>query len=531
MKTLHQFILTVCLLATISSTAQVPLYSSYPSATATVYLDFDGHRVNGTSWNSMGPIDCGPSNLTTTQVTEIFNRVAEDYRPFNINITTDSTKYWAAPSNKRMRVILTISSSWYGAAGGVSFLSSFNWADNTPCFVFTALLGYSSKKSAEAASHEIGHTLGLNHQSSYDANCVKTAEYNPGSGSGEIGWAPIMGNSYSRNLTLWHNGSNPYGCSNLQDDLGTMTSGAYGFGFRTDDHSNTNTLATTLNFSNNQFSADGVIEIMTDKDVFKFTMPSQGIFQLDATPFSIASANAGSNLDMQVEILNNSMVVLGTYNPGNFLNTTIDTLLPAGTYYLRIQGRGNTYAPEYASLGSYNISASFSPATILPLHRLELVGVSEMNQHKLNWIIEADENVSKQILEVSKNGINYQSIGSLANGSRNYNHIPAQSSTLHYRLYVEFDNNTQYYSNIVSLLNTSKNARPYLAGNLINSNLSITSQEAFSYSIIDLTGRIFARGKLLQGINTIATSNLSNGMYLIQFNNGEEQYVEKFVKQ
>ena len=111
----------------LSASAQVPSMSSLPSASAVIYLDFDGHTVEGTSWNGDGPIVCSGSNLSTTQINEIFNRVAEDYRPFNINITTDSAKFASAPSTKRMRVILTTSSSWYGSAGGVSFNNSFKY--------------------------------------------------------------------------------------------------------------------------------------------------------------------------------------------------------------------------------------------------------------------------------------------------------------------------------------------------------------------------------------------------------------------
>ena len=111
--------------------------------------------------------------LIQLQITEVFNRVAEDYRPFTINVTTDSTKYLSAPVNQRTRVVITVTSDWYGSAGGVSFVNSFTWGDNTPCFVFSELLGYKPKNIAEAASHEAGHTLGLRHQSTYDANCAK----------------------------------------------------------------------------------------------------------------------------------------------------------------------------------------------------------------------------------------------------------------------------------------------------------------------------------------------------------------------
>src|SRR5258705_4523591 len=150
---IRTIIMMLSLISTVMSRAQAPLFNSYPSAQAVIFLDFDGHTVNGTSWNYNGPIACGASGLNNSQLTEVFNRVAEDYRPFNINVTTDSTKYFDAPANRRMRVILTVSSSWYGAAGGVAFVNSFTWGDNNPCFVFSQLLNFNVKNISEAASH------------------------------------------------------------------------------------------------------------------------------------------------------------------------------------------------------------------------------------------------------------------------------------------------------------------------------------------------------------------------------------------
>ncbi len=207
MKNLYQSILiALCVLFSNSLNAQVPVYSSLPSAQAVILLDFDGHKVQGTSWNTSGPINCDGANLPTSKIDEIYSRIAEDYRPFNINITTDESKYNAAPSNRRMRVIFTISSSWYGSAGGVAYIGSFTWGDNTPAFVFTALLNYNTKFISEAGAHEAGHTLSLQHQASYDASCVRTSPYNYGTGEGEISWAPIMGVGYYKNATTWYDG-------------------------------------------------------------------------------------------------------------------------------------------------------------------------------------------------------------------------------------------------------------------------------------------------------------------------------------
>ena len=76
---------------------------------------------------------------------------------------------------------------------------------------------------AECCSHESGHAVGLSHQSRYDGvNCATPVEqYNSGIGTGEVSWAPIMGNSYYKNMTNWNNGPTPYGCTNLQDNLST----------------------------------------------------------------------------------------------------------------------------------------------------------------------------------------------------------------------------------------------------------------------------------------------------------------------
>ena len=125
-----------------------------------ILLDFNGQYVANTMWNVNGPISCAPANLTSEETTLILQRVVTDFTPFNITVTTDEAVFSAANPAKRMRVVITESWEWYGQAGGVSYINSFTWGDNSPCFVFSSLLGYSVKKIAEACSHEAGHTTG-----------------------------------------------------------------------------------------------------------------------------------------------------------------------------------------------------------------------------------------------------------------------------------------------------------------------------------------------------------------------------------
>jgi hypothetical protein len=529
MKNLYQFLLLFLLCTSFSTFAQVPLYNSYPSAAATIYLDFDGQYVQGTSWNVNGPIACGPSGMDATQIAQIFNRVAEDYRPFNVNVTTDSAKYWAAPANQRIRVILTVTSDWYGAAGGVSYMGSFTWGDNTPAFVFTAALASNAKYIAEAASHEAGHTLGLRHQSSYNNSCAKTAEYNPGQGSGEIGWAPIMGVGYYKNLTLWNNGANPYGCTNYQNDLEVITT-YNGFTYRNDDYgSSFGGSATKANFTNDRFTMNGIVETSTDIDVIKFTVPTFGRFKLDAIPFNLGDGYTGANLDMQVDLMTSSSNVISSYNPSSSLKSSVDTMLSAGNYFLRVKGSGNINTSEYASLGSYTLEASFAAGIVLPLHKLELHGANENNKHRFDWAIEADEAITTQTLEVSYNGRNYQALTQPEVNSRNYSYVPGKSSTLFYRLNLTLASGQQYYSNIISLP-AADHARPELVSNMIRSSMAINSPALYDYTIVDYSGRQVFKGKLVQGVNSLP-ANMNRGMYLIQFSNGSEQYTEKFMKQ
>lgn len=522
--------LTLVLHFAVSGAAQVPIMSSHPSASAVIFLDFDGQTVTGTSWNYSGPIYCGASGLDSTKITTIFNRVAEDYRPFNVNVTTDSTKYFAAPANRRMRLILTVSYEWYGSAGGVAFVGSYIWGDNTPCFVFTSLLGYSVKNISEAAAHEVGHTLGLYHQSSYDSNCVKTSDYHYGQGSGEIGWAPIMGVGYYKNLTLWNNGPNSFGCTNYQNDLDVITTYS-GLGYRSDDHAATYAGATNTTFIANQFSINGVIERNTDQDMVRFTQPAIGTFRLDAVPYNVGTGNSGSNLDMQVTLYNSSQTELGVYNPGTLLSSIIDTLLNPGNYYLKIEGKGNVYAPNYASLGSYALSGTFTAGSPLPLRKLELTGQINGDRHILNWIIDADEQVTEQVLEISFDGRNFSSVVEPNESDRSYDYIPFAQGTVQYRLKVTFDNGKQYYSNIITL-RKNNGPRPQLISNLVMGNsLMISSPGNFDYTIFDINGKVAGAGKLTNGVNNITASFAAGGMYMIRYTNGHEQWTDKLIRQ
>ena len=103
-----------------------------------------------------------------------------------------------------------------------------------------------------------------------------------------------------------------------------------------------------------------------------------------------------------------SNILLNEYNPGTLLNSAADTILNPGSYYLKVEGKGNIYAPSYASLGSYSIKAIVEGGIPLPIRHVKLQALNIANQFQFSWNIEADEKVTKQILEVSHGGNDFQ---------------------------------------------------------------------------------------------------------------------------
>lgn len=511
--------------------AQVPVMSSYPSAPATIFLDFDGHLVSGTSWNYNGDYYCAGSGLTTAQITEIFNRVAEDYRPFNLNITTDSTKFASAPVYKRMRVLVTTTSAWYGSnAGGVALTGSFTWGDDSPAFVFSALLNSNTKYIAEAVAHEAGHTLGLFHQAYYNSNCAKLSDYYQGTGSGEIGWAPIMGVGYYRNLTLWHLGSNPYGCQEYQSDLDIITSTLNGFGYRTDDHGSTFATADQVQVMNNMFNVQGVIEKSTDIDLFAFNMLSTGRFTLDAVPYNVGAGNAGSDLDLQVSLYDQQQNLLGVYNPGTLLSSIIDTTLNPSRYYIKVQGIGNEYASAYASLGSYSLDAkTYTGGAALPLRSLVLNGSLRGDKHQLSWTIDADEQVVAQTLEVSYDARRFNTLVMPGVNDRSYTYRPSTPQTAQYRIKVLFDNGREYYSKVVTIKDDGAQ-KPKVISNMVTTEVVVNSPQRYEYSLVDYSGKLVSKGNVMPGNSSISLNNAARGLYIIRFFSGTQEWTEKLIK-
>ena len=530
MKKLFITLIPILMLFTMTANC-LPLLSSLSSAKATIFLDFDGQFVQSSSWNGGNSLNCAPSGLSDAQIIEIFNRVSEDFRPFDMNITTDSTKFLAAPLTQRIRIIITPTSSWYTGVGGVAYTGSFKWGDDTPGFVFCDRLGPNNTKMvAECCTHESGHTVGLSHQAKYNGTCTLLTTYNTGSGSGETGWAPVMGNSYYENFSGWYNGPTPSGCTADQDALSIITS-VNGFTYRTDDHSDNPAInPTTINILNNVIADSGIITTNTDKDAFHFSVPKTGIFHMDAKPFSVGANNEGADLDIKLELLNSNLQVLQVYDPINKLNVAIDTTLAAGDYYLVVEGAGNVNTSNYGSLGSYNLSGTFLPLSVTPIKQVLLSGKTDKGSNLLNWNIVADEPIKFLSLESSPNAINFTILSLINKEARNFTYLPLSNENIYYRLKAISISGEVVYSNVISIKANNGGEKAFKVSTIVHDEVTVDATQNFDYRLADMSGRIIQVGKGKSGTNTINLNTSPNGIYLIQILSNNQRQTERIIR-
>jgi hypothetical protein len=357
----------------------VPALSSLPGANHTIYLDFDSHVTTGTSWNSSYSVtsinspaystDADFANFSSTELSVIQNawkRVAEDFAPFQVNVTTvepvasDLVKSGSTDTRWGVRVVITDDVAFNCGCGGIAYIDSFNWNSDTPVYVFNS----GEVGVAEAISHEVGHSLGLAHDG------TASVSYYQGHGSGATSWSPIMGVGYYVNVSQWDKGEYT-GANNVgsganygkgPDDLSVITT-YNGFGYKVDDHGGTDATATSLTVSGSSLAGSGVIERTTDIDVFRFTTGA-GAVSLNINP-----ATLGANLDIKADLVDSLGAIVATSNPSTVLNASFNVTLPAGTYYVRIDGVGvgdptaasPTGYSDYASLGQYTIAGTLVP--------------------------------------------------------------------------------------------------------------------------------------------------------------------------
>lgn len=350
--------------------AEVLSLQSKPGSSRTIHLDVDGHDDIGEAWADgytggdgvAEPYDRdgNPGTLGTGELAEIYSiwqRVAEDFAPFDVNVTTQDPGFDAIDRSESAdgvfgtRVVLT-SSATDCACGGVAYVGVYDHYGTTyphsyyqPAFVYNE----GAKAAAEAASHEAGHNLGLSHDG------TRQTGYYQGHGA----WAPIMGVGYYQPISQWSRGEYS-GANNKEDDF--SVAGANGALLRTDDHA-TGRQATQLSSTQT-----GVITTAADVDEFAFSIGQEGSLTV-----TVAPAEVSPDLDARLTLRRVDGTVLELNDPtsafidkdlASGLGATIEVpALPAGSYVVSIDGVGagdplSTGYSDYGSVGAYTLTAS-----------------------------------------------------------------------------------------------------------------------------------------------------------------------------
>jgi hypothetical protein len=359
---------------------------SRPGASHTLFLDFNGGVVSGTAWNAYRKVkewdalaydtDGKPNAFSRDEVAdmaEIWQQVAEDFIPFDVDVTTE---YPGKPGPTIGWVLITRSTDADARplpepkAGGVSYVNTFGYGQTdfySPLFVYYDNLG-SPATVADAASHEMGHMVGLTHEGT-------TVSLIGGKGSNHnLSWSPIMSLDHNARITQWSRGDYR-GATNTQDEVGILTGS---LGRRGDDHEDTRfATGTPLAVDNrgritpiDPYAAEerrnprnrGVIEYQDDIDVFVF---NSGAGTVDihfhpARDAAHAKSRDGANLDIQATLYNARGKKIASADPRDDNAANLKVKVPAGRYTIEVKGVGSTVAPfsSYGSLGQYFISGT-----------------------------------------------------------------------------------------------------------------------------------------------------------------------------
>jgi len=387
------------------------VFHSRPGAPNVLYLNFTGETVTNTQWNVVSnravfdavafSTDSDYSTFSDSEQTvikRIWQRVAEDYAPFDIDVTTERP---ATFNNRTAHALITRNTDANGlpnpssSAGGVAYIDVFSfgyYANYRPAWVY-----FQGDESymAEAASHEIGHNMGLGHDG------TSSTSYYGGHGGAEeteTSWGPIMGTGYHRNVSQWCKGEY-YLANNTEDDLAMI---ATKINYRSDDvggtpvsaaaivlTDGTNIVSTTPENDPDNLNPDnkGILERNNDVDVFSFVTGS-GQVSITVMPWRMSTARTlGGNLDVSLELRSEAGALLMTNNPALLTSATIQTNLVAGHYYLHVRNTGYgsplTSSPygytSYGSIGQYFISGYVRDPSGLVLPPLAEASASDIS--------------------------------------------------------------------------------------------------------------------------------------------------------
>jgi len=326
-----------------SLTADAWHLESKPGSAYTIYLDFDGEDITGMGFNYSTMVN---TNAAADQIRLIWEVISADFIAFDINVTTNRTLFDATPVTNRGWCIFGNNS--LGQAAGLGFPGSFG--TTKACIVSTKAAGY-GVDCGHIGAHELGHTFGLYHDGRGWPG--PNEEYYGGTAD----WSPIMGYSYGKPFATWSKGEYQY-ATHTEDDIAIIASHC---AYRADDYTKSEEIiygaADTINWQDNH----GIIENRDDVDTFFIQTTASGRVHLKVSPMI-----DHTDLDVEFVLLDAAKNILSVKNKARAHFAEIDTILPAGKYFLVVRsGEEPTYFTKYSSFGYYEITGSVEKHLLL----------------------------------------------------------------------------------------------------------------------------------------------------------------------
>jgi hypothetical protein len=187
-----------------------------------------------------------------------------------------------------------------------------------------------------------------------------------------------MGGTYFASVTQWSKGEYTNASRPAEDDVAIIALSAP---YIPDDYGDTTASASWI--QSNQIYR-GLISSAADVDMFRFPAnPGALTITVQLVPdwvkeFAVQAPVCRTNLDVLLQVLDSKGVVLATndslrtgYDYCTNLPTNISFAIQSwGTYYIAIRGTGflqaDTGYTSYGSIGSYSMTASFTPGPVSP---------------------------------------------------------------------------------------------------------------------------------------------------------------------
>jgi len=341
---------------------------SRPGSSKVLYLDFDGHTITGTAWNEdfgetivIPPfdIDSTPGKFSNTELTiiqQVWRRVAEDFAPFDVDVTTEEPPLEAIlranPADTVYGVRAAIGGDgalldpdFAGALLGIANFGSFGSSVDTPVLNFSAAHGNDWAMLADTISHETGHALNLFHHGS-----ARDGEYYRGHGN----WAPIMGSGPSSSVSQWSRGDYAGATNPTQDDLAVISQLIPPAPI---DHPIAREDALALDRGD---VAGGTILNAADNAWYRIEAGG-GPLRLTG---SVSALGPNLKLGLRLHDANGNLLASSATTTAAMSATLAYNVTQSGVYYAAVDGIGyrtvNTGFTDYASVGRFTLTGDWA---------------------------------------------------------------------------------------------------------------------------------------------------------------------------